>query len=140
VEKLCIEGENLVENTTERFFFDENPREFSSAALSMRASYVPSLVFGSLPSTIPPSIPDVPHIGSPASWTVLSQRFHTVIAGREYTIEVALVAENRWRAQIVRIPGIPTALMPFYGSTPDDAAARLSQWLTRAHQNAATTL
>jgi hypothetical protein len=71
---------------------------------------------------------------------VLSQRIRTTIAGREYVIEVALVAENRWRAQIVRIPGIPTALMPFYGTTADDAAAQLSQWLTRAHQHAATAL
>jgi hypothetical protein len=71
---------------------------------------------------------------------VLSQHFHTIIAGREYTIEVARVAENRWRAQIVRLPGLPTALMPFYGNTPDDAAAQLSEWLTRAHQHFATTL
>jgi len=63
-----------------------------------------------------------------------------VIAGREYLIEVALVAENRWRAQIVRIPGLPTALMPFYGQTPDEAAAQLSNWLTRAHQHSSTTL
>lgn len=71
---------------------------------------------------------------------MLSQRFHTIIGGREYTIEVARVADNRWRAQIVKLPGIPTALMPFYGSTPDDAAAQLSEWLTRAHQHAATAL
>jgi predicted RNase H-like HicB family nuclease len=83
---------------------------------------------------------NVRHNGSPASWTVLSQRFHTIIGGREYTIEVARVADNRWRAQIVKLPGIPTALMPFYGSTPDDAAAQLSEWLTRAHQHAATAL
>ena len=80
------------------------------------------------------------HTGSPASWTVLLQRFHTIIAGREYTIEVARIADNRWRAQIVKLPGIPTALMPFYGNTPDDAAAQLSEWLTRAHQHFATTL
>lgn len=86
------------------------------------------------------SIFNTQHTGSPASWTVLSQRFHTIIAGREYTIEVARVADNRWRAQIVKLPGIPTALMPFYGNTPDDAAAQLSEWLTRAHQHFATTL
>lgn len=89
---------------------------------------------------MPPSIFDAQHTGSPASWTVLSQRFHTIIAGREYTIEVTRVDDNRWRAQIVKLPGIPTALMPFYGSTPDDAAAQLSEWLTRAHQHFATTL
>ena len=36
-----------------------------------------------------------------------------------------------------RIPGVPTALMPFYGSTPADAARLLCEWLTRAHQRAA---
>ena len=71
---------------------------------------------------------------------VVLQRFETVIAGRSYLIEVALVAENRWRAQIVRIPGVPVALMPFYGETADQAATQLSNWLTRAHQHAGTTL
>jgi hypothetical protein len=140
VEKLCIGRENLVEKTTERFFFDEKSRESFCAALWMRASYVPSLVFESSTGKMPPSIFDAQHTGSPASWTVLSQRFHTIIAGREYTIEVTRVDDNRWRAQIVKLPGIPTALMPFYGSTPDDAAAQLSEWLTRAHQHFATTL
>src|SRR5690606_27839627 len=64
-------------------------------------------------------------------------RFQESIAGRPYLIEVAAVAQNRWRAYIVRIPGVPTALMPFYGPTPDEAAARLRQWLTRAHERAA---
>jgi len=67
---------------------------------------------------------------------MVRHRFETVIAGREYLIEVARVAEDRWRAQIVRIPGLPTALMPFYGATPDEAAAQLSDWLTRAHRHA----
>lgn len=46
------------------------------------------------------------------------------------------MAADRWRACIVRIPGVPTALMPFYGPTPDEAAASLRQWLTRAHHRA----
>jgi hypothetical protein len=62
------------------------------------------------------------------------QRFEESIAGRPYLIEVARVSTDRWRAHIVRIPGVPTALMPFYGRTPDEAARQLSQWLTRAHQ------
>jgi hypothetical protein len=33
---------------------------------------------------------------------------------------------------------MPTALMPFYGTTPDEAARHLSDWLTRAHQRAAS--
>jgi hypothetical protein len=65
-------------------------------------------------------------------------RFEESIAGRAYLIEVAAVATNRWRAYIVRVPGVPTALMPFYGTTPVEAAALLSEWLTRAHARAAT--
>jgi hypothetical protein len=64
-------------------------------------------------------------------------RFEQSIAGRPYLIEVAPVAQNRWRAYIVRIPGIPTALMPFYGPTPAAAADLLLAWLTRAHARAA---
>ena len=51
-------------------------------------------------------------------------------------IEVSSVSPDRWRAHIVRIPGVPTALMPFYGRTPDEAARHLADWLNRAHQRA----
>ena len=64
-------------------------------------------------------------------------RFEESIGGRPYLIEVAAVAADRWRAYIVRIPGIPTALMPFYGTTPDEAAGQLRRWLTGAHERAA---
>ncbi len=63
-------------------------------------------------------------------------RFHESIAGKPYLIEVAAVAEDRWRAYLVRVPGIPTALMPFYGPTPAEAARLLHEWLTRAHETA----
>jgi hypothetical protein len=63
-------------------------------------------------------------------------RFEESIAGKPYLIEVAPVAQDRWRAYIVRTPGVPTALMPFYGSTPDKAAELLRDWLTRAHARA----
>jgi hypothetical protein len=65
-------------------------------------------------------------------------RFEESIGGRPYLIEVAAVASDRWRAYIVRVPGVPTALMPFYGRTPHEAAHLLSDWLTRAHARAAT--
>jgi hypothetical protein len=65
-------------------------------------------------------------------------RFEELIAGHPYQIEVALVARDRWRAYIVRIPGGPTALMPFYGPTPKDAADQLCKWLTRAYERATT--
>jgi hypothetical protein len=64
-------------------------------------------------------------------------RFEESIAGRDYLIEVAAVTQDRWRAYIVRLPGVPTALMPFYGRTPDEAAQQLCEWLTRAHARAA---
>ena len=63
-------------------------------------------------------------------------RFQESIAGKPYLIEVRSVSPDRWRAYIVRIPGVPTALMPFYGSTPAEAAQQLCNWLTRAHQRA----
>jgi len=52
------------------------------------------------------------------------------IAGRTYQIEVSLVSAERWRAQIARLPGMPTSLMPFYGTTPEEAAQELSKWLS----------
>jgi hypothetical protein len=65
-------------------------------------------------------------------------RFEEFIAGRRYLIEVASVDHDRWRAYIVRIPGVPTALMPFYGGTPLEAAQHLRDWLSRAHARAAS--
>jgi len=65
-------------------------------------------------------------------------RFEELIAGRRYLIEVASVDHDRWRAYIVRIPGVPTALMPFYGGTPLEAAHHLRDWLSRAHARAAS--
>jgi hypothetical protein len=64
-------------------------------------------------------------------------RFEESIAGRLYLIEVKAVSNDRWSACIVRVPGVPTALMPFYGPTPDEAARQLSEWLTRAYARAA---
>ncbi len=64
----------------------------------------------------------------------LVHRFEESIAGRPYLIEVAAVTQERWRAYLIRIPSVPTALMPFYGRTPDEAADKLRHWLTRAHE------
>ena len=68
--------------------------------------------------------------------TTAVHRFQELIAGHPYLIEVSPVTKDRWRAYIVRIPGVPTALMPFYGPTPDEAADHLRQWLRRAHERA----
>jgi hypothetical protein len=72
--------------------------------------------------------------------TVVPHRVERTIAGRHFVIEVTWVAEKRWRAHILRLPGVPTAMMPFYGETPDEAATQLSEWLTRAHQHRANTV
>jgi hypothetical protein len=64
---------------------------------------------------------------------VTVHRFDEVIGGRSYQIEVMPV-NNRWRAQLRRRPGVPTAMMPFYGQTPDEAAQQLAQWLALAHR------
>jgi hypothetical protein len=67
-------------------------------------------------------------------------RIQETINGRAYCIEVAPVSRDRWRAQLVRTLGGPTALMPFYGTTPDAAAQQLASWLIRAHRQAATPI
>jgi hypothetical protein len=58
--------------------------------------------------------------------------FEETIGGRAYHIEVTPVS-NRWRAQLRRTHGVPTAMMPFYGTTPDEAAKQLVRWLSLAH-------
>lgn len=68
--------------------------------------------------------------------TVNKHRFDETINGREYRIEVSSVGVNKWRAQIARAPGGSAATMPFYGSTPVEAAGQLSRWLTLAHGHA----
>jgi hypothetical protein len=59
----------------------------------------------------------------------VTHRYEQHIAGRTYEIEVRAVSQSRWRAQIVRLPGMPSSLMPFYGTTPDEAADELKRWL-----------
>jgi hypothetical protein len=63
---------------------------------------------------------------------VTTYRFDETIGGRVYQIEVTPVS-NRWRAQLRRTPGLPAAMLPFYGKTPDEAARQLAGWLTLAH-------
>jgi hypothetical protein len=61
---------------------------------------------------------------------VTVHHFEEHIAGRTYQISVRLISTSRWRAELQRQPGMPTALMPFYGPTPEQAASELSRWLT----------
>ena len=67
-------------------------------------------------------------------------RFEETINGHGYEIEVSSVKPDRWRAYLVRVTGGPTALMPFYGATPDEAAGQLVKWLTRAHRVASDSV
>ena len=71
--------------------------------------------------------------------TVTAHRFEETIGGRPYLIEVTPVS-NRWRAQLLRSHGVPTAMMPFYGQTPDEAARQLTKWLTLAHRRQAPSV
>ena len=66
-----------------------------------------------------------------------TQRYEQEIGGHLYVIEASPVQANRWRAQIARRPGMPSALMPFYGTTADEAARQLVRWLTLAHRGQA---
>ena len=61
-------------------------------------------------------------------------RFEETINGRVYEIEVSAVRPDRWRAYLVTLTGGPTALMPFYGRTPSEAADLLVGFLARAHR------
>ena len=68
---------------------------------------------------------------TPQAAAVNVVRINETINGRPYVIEVLSVGRNQWRAQLAR-RGATTALMPFYGATPDEAAGLLSTWLARA--------
>jgi len=62
--------------------------------------------------------------------------FEEHIGGRPYQIEVTPVG-TQWRAQLRRTVGMPSALMPFYGATPEEAAGLLTHWLSLAHRRQA---
>lgn len=59
-------------------------------------------------------------------------RINETINGRPYVIELQAVGVNQWRAQLARREAT-TALMPFYGPTPDDAVGLLRRWLAKAN-------
>jgi len=67
-------------------------------------------------------------------------RYQETINGRQYHIEVSNVGTGKWRAQIKRVPGGSAALMPLYGTTPDEAAGQLSRWLLIAHGQPASRI
>ena len=61
-----------------------------------------------------------------------TQRYERAINDRRYIVEATPVDPDRWRAYLVGVPGGPTALMPFYGETPELAVERLADWLALA--------
>jgi hypothetical protein len=65
--------------------------------------------------------------------------FEEFIGERAFEIEVT-DAGTQWRAQLRRRPGIPTAMMPFYGASPAEAARRLIDWMRRAHERNTATV
>lgn len=57
------------------------------------------------------------------------------INGRPYAIEAAPVDANRWRARLAQ-HGTTNAVMPFYGSTPEEAISLLVSWIARVSRPA----
>ncbi len=74
-----------------------------------------------------------------AALTITPRRFVQQVNGRDYRIEVMQLGSERWRAQVLNAYGGPTALMPFYDATPDEAVSRLTAWLSLAHRSATAT-
>ena len=64
---------------------------------------------------------------------VTVHRFEHTINGCTYLVEAMLVDPDRWRAYLISVPGGPTALMPFYGDTAEQAVRQLTDWLALAH-------
>ena len=131
-------GEFPVEISTRRFFFDKQLSETSRSNDVHGPSSFASLDAPAAARRISP----FPSEHLPLHFLTVApavHRFEELIGGRSYLIEARPVDRDRWRAYIVRIPGVPTALMPFYGRTPAEAAKHLSDWLTRAHERVAKT-
>ena len=129
MEKMCNERESVVEVPTIHIFLFRFLRQTAALHCVDASSIVLSLDCRREEARLhalsnPLTVPAI---------TVNVHRFDEVINGREYRIEVLSVGVGKWRAQLSRIPGGSAATMPFYGSTPDEAAGQLSRWLSLAH-------
>jgi len=134
VENLCITRAKAVEKLTAKIFFLRATRTIRGASGCGRALRV-SLRLIAARQRIRSS-----PLQAPVGHThVIVHHFEETIGGRAYQIEVTPIS-NRWRAQLRRGPGMPTAMMPFYGQTPDEAARQLLGWLALAHQRFAATM
>lgn len=116
-----------VDNRTTKYFSARKANDLPRFVLWIRPSRGASL------DRIAAKRRIVPRFFHPDIADVTIHRFEETIGGRAYQIEVTPVS-NRWRAQLRRGPGMSTAMMPFYGQTPDEAARLLAQWLSLAHQ------
>ena len=74
-----------------------------------------------------------------AALTTTARHLVQQVNGRDYRIEVMQLGSERWRAQVLNAYGGPTALMPFYDATADEAVNRLTAWLLLAHRCSTTT-
>lgn len=122
----------------DRIFFDESFSNPPRAALRIEFRGWLRLIF---PRRRVRSGPVARHRARSTHNTIVQtpvHRFRESIGGRDYLIEAAPVADDRWRACLVRVPGVPTALMPFYGATPEEAARQLCDWLSRAHTSSSS--
>ena len=135
MENLLMHGEFPVDRKTPKFILPENASDLSTNTKLASPSYFVSLVSRSAKRRIAPLQFQI--FREPIHKFV-AQCFERTIAGRSFVIEVTCVADKRWRAHIVRLPGVPTAMMPFYGETPDEAATHLAEWLDQAHHQANT--
>jgi hypothetical protein len=130
VEKVLKNSGSPVDPPTTRINFDRNAPESARVHSVDAPSALLSLVWWCSGARLTAPLHTPLLVPAP---NVNEHRFEEIINGREYRIEVSNVGTNKWRAQIARVPGGSAATMPFYGSTPVEAAGQLSRWLCLAH-------
>ena len=133
VEKLWMNSEKPVERATTKYFFAQIARE--SARTCNRVHIRTSFRLIHFWKRVEFALLLISQFFK--KYPTVRHRFERIIAGRRYLIEVAQVDDKRWRANILKLPGVPAAMMPFYGTTPDEAATHLTDWLEGAHANTA---
>ena len=128
MEKLWTARANPVEKlTTKKYLWPDRGEDLTSGGMWTASSWRASLDPTRDARRIHHSV-----LLHPAHTDVTTHCFEEFIGDRAFEIEVT-DAGNRWRAQLRRRPGVPTAMMPFYGESPAEAAHRLLDWMRRAH-------
>ena len=128
MEKLWTGRANPVEKlTTKKYLWPDRGEDLTSGGLWTASSRGASLDPSRRERRILRSVCFTQHTD------VTVHCFEEFIGERAFEIEVT-DAGNRWRAQLRRRPGVPTAMMPFYGESPAEAAHRLIDWMRRAHE------